>query len=62
MDEMRAMLDDLMGKERNMPLDEREKMKYVLLIRECSAHESFVFVSYAHLSPHFQAQKEAFRR
>jgi len=33
MDEMRAMLDDLMGKHRNVPLKEREKYVYVELIR-----------------------------
>ena len=27
MDEMRAMLDELMGKERNLSLDERDKYK-----------------------------------
>lgn len=34
MDEMRAMLDDLMGKDRDLPQAERAKLKYVDKERE----------------------------
>ena len=35
MDEMRAMLDDLMGKHRDVPLSEREKYQYVIYAWLC---------------------------
>lgn len=45
MDEMRAMLDDLMGKHRDVPLTEREKFVYAAYFFAC-IHSYIKTISY----------------